>query len=107
MWEEIERYNNLLETAVSEMKTRSKKLAETEYYYRMALSKRLTELRADGQPVTHLADIVRGEPDIAKLRFDRDIAQGLYDSSQEAINMYKLRIKILENQYAREWGACK
>lgn len=107
MWQEIEKYINLLETAVAEMKKRSKDLAQKEYLYRMALSKRLTELRADGQPVTHLADIARGEPNIAKLRLDRDIAKGLYDSSQEAINVYKLKIKVLENQYAREWGQAK
>ena len=89
------------------MKKRSKDLAQKEYLYRMALSKRLTELRADGQPVTHLADIARGEPNIAKLRLDRDIEKGLYDSSQEAINVYKLKIRILENQYAREWGQVK
>lgn len=107
MWEEIEKYNNMLELAVTEMKSRSKKLAESEYYYRMALSKRLTELRAEGQAVTHLADIARGEPEIAKLRLNRDIAEGLYDSSQEAINVYKIKIRVLENQYAREWGQAK
>ncbi len=107
MWEEIEKYNNLLETAVTEMKKRSKDLAQKEYTYRMALSKRLTELRAEGQPVTHLADIARGEPNIAELRLNRDIAKGLYDSSQEAINVYKIRIRVLENQYAREWGQAK
>ena len=107
MWEQIEKYNNMLETAVSEMKSRSKKLAQAEYYYKTALSKRLVELRAEGQAVTHLADIARGEPNIAELRLKRDIAKGLYDSSQEAINMYKIRIRVLENQYAREWGACK
>lgn len=107
MWQEIEKYISLLETAVTEMKKRNKDLAQKEYLYRMALSKRLTELRADRQPVTHLADIARGEPNIAKLRLDRDIAKGLYDSSQEAINVYKLKIRILENQYAREWGQAK
>ena len=107
MWDEIQKYNDLLEKAVTEMKSRSKKLAEAEYHYRMALSKRLTELRAEGQAVTHLADIARGEPKIAKLRLDRDIAKGVYDSSQEAINMYKIRIRVLENQYAREWRCYK
>ena len=107
MWEEIEKYNNMLETAVTEMKLRSKKLAEAEYRYKTALSKRLVELRAEGQAVTHLADIARGEPNIAELRLKRDIAKGLYDSSQEAINMYKIRIRVLENQFAREWGATK
>ena len=107
MWEEIEKYSNLLEVAVAEMKKRNKDLAQKEYLYRMALSKRLTELRAEGQAVTHLADIARGEEKIAKLRFDRDIAKGLYDSSQEAINIYKIRLRVLENQYAREWGQAK
>lgn len=107
MWEEIEKYNNLLETAVAEMRKRSKDLAEKEYLYKTALSKRLVELRAEGQAVTHLADIARGEKEIAKLRLNRDISQGIYDSSKEAINMYKIRIRVLENQYAREWGQSK
>ena len=101
------KYNNLLELAVTEMTKRSKDRAEKEYRYKTALSKRLVELRAEGQAVTHLADIARGEPEIAKLRLDRDIAEGLYDSSKEAINMYKIRIRVLENQYAREWGMIK
>lgn len=107
MWDEIQKYNDLLEKAVTEMKSRSKKLAEAEYHYRMALSKRLTELRAEGQAVTHLADIARGERNIAKLRFNRDVAKGLCDSSQEAINAYKIKIRVLENQYSREWGQAK
>lgn len=107
MWEEIIKYNNLLVDAVTEMTQRSKDRAEKEYKYKTALSKRLVELRAEGQAVTHLADIARGEPEIAQLRLERDIAEGLYDSSKEAINMYKIRIRVLENQYAREWGMTK
>lgn len=107
MWEEITKYNNLLELAVTEMTKRSKDRAEKEYKYRTALSKRLVELRAEGQAVTHLSDIAKGEPEIAKLRLERDIAEGLYESSKEAINMYKIRIRVLENQYAREWGMTK
>jgi len=107
MWEEIEKYSDLLEKANTEMKKRSRDKAQKEYLYRIALSKRLVELRAEGQAVTHLADIARGEEKIARLRLDRDIAQGLYESSQEAINVYKIKLRILENQYAREWGQVK
>ena len=82
-------------------------LADKEFQYRTALSKRLTELRAEGQAVTHLADIARGEPQIAKLRYERDIAQGLYESCKEAINVYKLKLKIWEAQFSREWGQTK
>lgn len=107
MWQQIEENMQMLEKAVSEMKSRSRKLAEAEHNYRVALSERLTELRAEGQPVTHLSDIARGEKKIASLKMARDIAEGLYDSSKEAINMYKLKIKILEGQFEREWGAAK
>lgn len=71
----------------------------------MALSKRLTELRAEGAAVTHLADIAKGEEQIAKLRFERDIAESMYQSCLEAINVYKLKLRTLENQFAREWSA--
>lgn len=107
MWQQIEKNMMMLETAVTEMKERSKKLAEAEHRYRVALSQRLVELRAEGQPVTHLGDIARGEKKIADLKLARDIAEGLFDSSKEAINMYKLKIKVLENEFEREWGATK
>ena len=106
LWDEIMTEQALLDRAVQELKPRGRKKAETEREYRMALSKRLTVLRAEGQPVTHLLDIAKGE-DIAKLRMERDIAESLYDSAVEAINAQKLKIRILEGQLSREWGNTK
>lgn len=65
------------------------------------------ELRAEGMAVTHLLDIAKGESEIAKLRMERDIAESLYKSCQEAINGYKVQIRILEGQLQREWGDSK
>ena len=91
LWDEIMTEQALLDRAVQELKPRGRKKAETEREYRMALSKRLTVLRAEGQPVTHLLDI----------------AESLYDSAVEAINAQKLKIRILEGQLSREWGNTK
>ena len=107
LWDEIMTEQALLDRAVQELKPRGRKKAETAREYRMALSKRLTVLRAEGQPVTHLLDIAKGEEDIAKLRMERDIAESLYDSAVEAINAQKLKIRILEGQLSREWGNTK
>lgn len=107
LWDEIMTEQALLDRAVQELKPRGRKKAETEREYTMALSKRLTVLRAEGQPVTHLLDIAKGEEDIAKLRMERDIAESLYDSAVEAINAQKLKIRILEGQLSREWGNTK
>jgi hypothetical protein len=107
MWNEIEEAIEELNKTLSEYKNFQKDYALKEYRYRTALSKRLLQLRAEGQAVTHLADIARGMEDIAKLRFDRDIAEGLVKSAEEGINFYKLKIRELEAQHSREWGATK
>lgn len=107
MWNEIEELMTKLEKTLSEYKKYNKDYAEKEYYYRTALSKRLVELRAEGQAVTHLSDIARGEDKIAKLRYERDIAEGLKKSAEEGINFYKLYAKLKESQLNREWGNTK
>lgn len=107
LWEEIRAEQVMLDRAVRELRPRGQKKAQTEHDYRVALSKRLTILRAEGNPVTHLADIAKGEEEIARLRMERDIAESLYESAQEGINVYKLKIRILEGQLSREWGNTK
>ena len=107
MWNDIEEAIKELNKTLSEYKNIQKDYALKEYKYRTALSKKLVQLRAEGQAVTHLADIARGMEDIAKLRFDRDIAEGLVKSAEEGINFYKLKIRELEAQHSREWGATK
>lgn len=107
MWQAIEEELKLLDAAVKALKPRGQKKAQTEHDYRVALSKRLLELRAAGQPVTHLLEIAKGEPEIAGKRLERDIAESLYESAQEAINVQKLKIRVLENQLSREWGNTK
>ena len=107
MWNDIEEAINELNKTLSEYKNIQKDYALKEYKYRTELSKRLLQLRAEGQAVTHLADIARGMEDIAELRFNRDIAEGLVKSAEEGINFYKLKIRELEAQHSREWGATK
>lgn len=104
MWNEIEEAMADLQKALSGYKEYQKDYAVKEYRYRTALSKELVRLRAEGQAVTHLADIARGKEEIAKLRFDRDIAEGLVNSASEGINFYKLKIRELEAQYSREYS---
>ncbi len=104
MWNDIEDAMEDLQKTLSNYKDYQKDYAKKEYEYRVALSKELVRLRAEGQAVTHLADIARGEEHIAKLRFNRDIAEGLVKSAEEGINFYKLKIRELENQYSREYG---
>ena len=107
LWQEIMDEQRLLDRAVRELKPRGQARAQAEHDYRVALSKRLLILRAEGNAVTHLAEIAKGEPEIADLRLQMDIAERLYQAALESSNVEKRKIRILEGQLCREWGNTK
>lgn len=51
--------------------------ANSERLYRSALARKIVELRAQGDPVTLAADLARGDENVAALRYERDVADGL------------------------------
>lgn len=102
--QEMQSLRVMLDRAVLEAKERGKALAKNEHDYRVAKAKYILQQRTAGTPVTIISDLANGEPAIARLRMERDIAQALYDSSKEAINSYKLQIRIVQEQIQREWG---
>ena len=104
LYTEMQLNINMLDKAISESKARGSNSALCENRYRIALAKYMAERRAEGVPVTILSDISRGDPEIARLRMEKDIALSLYESSKEAINAYKLKIRVLNDQIAREWS---
>lgn len=101
---EIGQKSRLLDAAIRELGARGRAFAQAEHDYRVELSKKVLLERDKGTPVTIISDVCRGDPNIAKLRFERDVADVVYRSALEAINGYKLQIKILDAQVEREWG---
>ena len=104
---EIMDKSRMLDVAISELKRRGQKYAETERDYRVALAKQMLTERDNGMPVTIISDICKGKSEIAQLRFNRDCAEVLYKSAMEAINSMKLQIRLMDSQLDREWGAAK
>ena len=97
----------LLDVAISQLKTRGSSYAQAEHDYKVALSQQMLTERDGGLPATILSDVCRGKKHIAKLRFERDVAEVSYKAAQEAINSYKLQIRIMDSQISREYGAVK
>ena len=93
---------SLLRKANSEIPKRSKDFAQAYKQYRMILSKELILEREKGTPVTILPDIVRGKENVANAKEQEIITEGLYKSCLEAINSYKLQIKILQERINKE-----
>lgn len=61
----------------------SRELAEAERKYRRELSTRIVKLKAEGTAITAAADVARGEKKCADLRFDRDVAQGVFEAAKQ------------------------
>jgi len=102
---------NELQQKIKELNISIKKLretgttyAESEKEYKIAVNKKALELRENGVPVTLIQTVIYGYPEIAKLRFERDVAEVIYNANQEAIQSTKLQIRVLENQISREFG---
>lgn len=107
LMDELQQKTRLLDEAVRQYGKRGQAYAKAEHDYRVALAKRTLEKRNEGVPVTIISDICRGAPDIAQLRLEKDIAETVYESAKEAIQSYKLQIRILDAQIEREWGGAK
>jgi hypothetical protein len=61
----------------------SQRAAESERVYRIALSRKIVELHADGVAWTVAQDVARGDEKVAQLRYERDIARGVLDVSEQ------------------------
>jgi len=107
MYNEIMNEVSIMEEALKQLGKRGRVYAEAEMNYKIAMRTEILKLRDEGQKVTVIKDLCYGTPSIAKLRFDRDIGETMYKSALEAINVKKLKIRIMENQYDKEWNNTK
>lgn len=58
-------------------------LAEAERAYRKALAVAITDKHGAGVAWTVCADLARGEPNVADLRYARDVARGVLDAAEQ------------------------
>jgi hypothetical protein len=107
LYDDLRNNTTLLHTSLAEFGKRGKAYADAERIYREALAKQILIERDKGVPVTIISDICRGNPEIARLRFNKDVAETSYKAAMEAIQVYKLNIRVLESAIEREWGSAK
>lgn len=105
LYDDILALMNELTQSIKVLKQNGVKLAEAERDYKITLRTEALKLRADNTPVTLINQVIYGVPEVAEKRLTRDIADATYKANQEHINIVKLKLRVLENQLAREWGA--
>ena len=106
LYEEIQRLMLELTASIKKLRNNGAKLAEAERDYKVTLRQEALRLRAgDNMPVTLINNVIYGVPEVADKRLKRDIEQANYDANKEHINVTKLKLRLLEAQLSREWGA--
>lgn len=101
---ELKQKSDELTSSLRLLREHGQKFAQAEHDYKVALSSEALKLRDGGMAIGMIDKVIYGLPEIARLRLKRDIAEVMYQSNQEHINVTKLQLKLLDNQIAREWG---
>ena len=103
---DIQQLMNELSASIKVLRKNGNELAQAECDYKICLRQEALKLRAEeNMPVTLINQIIYGVPEVAEKRLKRDIAQTMYNTNQEHINVTKLKLRLLEAQLNREWGA--
>ena len=103
----IQQLNDLqleLNNTINLMGIQGKELSEKERDYKTALMQEALRLKDEGMAATLITLVVKGSPEVADCRYERDFAQSRYDVSKEKIMALKLNIRVLEQIIEREWG---
>ena len=73
------------ERAEEAMREAARRFAEAEEAYRLALAKKIVELHDSGVAWTVAPDLARGDAEVARLRRERDIAEGVREAMTHAL----------------------
>lgn len=103
LFEQLRERTEYLDRALKDMRQHGIRYGNAEHKYRQAMTVEMLRQRADGMPVTILRDVCLGLKEISDLRLERDIAEAEYKAAQEAINVYKLQIRLIGEQIDREY----
>lgn len=96
-----------LDADIKSMRSYGLKRAQSDRAYVVALAQEMLRLRAENLPATLIRDLARGNQEIAKLRFERDASDALYETARESVMNHKQRLKTINETMQREWGNVK
>ena len=80
------------------------KRADAEKEYQTVLAQEVLKERDKGTAIGIISLTCKGKKEVAEKRLERDIADVMYQVSQEKINVAKLEMRLLDSQAQREWS---
>lgn len=100
---ELDKQVELLQKSLEKLKKTGSDYAQAERDYKVLLRQEVLKMRDKGVAIGVITLTCYGIPSVAEARFKRDVAEAIYQANQEAINTYKLKIRLIESQIQREY----
>jgi len=108
LWNELDFKRKELSQAVKDLRDLGSKAAGFEREYKKAYRSEVFTLHeVDKIAWTACNAMAHGDTkrfDVAERRYNRDLAQTLYEAKKEEILAIKLEMRMLSNQIEREWS---
>ena len=77
--------------------------SEKNRIYRMMLSQKIMELKAEGMPISIIEKVARGDESVAEAEFEKNVAEVKYRASNENIMAQKKLFESIEADIKREY----
>ena len=107
MYHEIMAEQKKLDISVKALRKTGTDYAQAERDYKVALRQEALKLRDADMAIGMIDKTVYGIPAVADARFKRDVAEAVYKANLESINAIKLTIKVMMNQYDKEYSTAQ
>ncbi len=93
--------------AINKSAEAGKRRAKLQMDYRIELARKTAKLRDAGTAAALVTVMAKGDPDVAKLEYDMEVATVEEEQYSERINAYKADANLTEALIQREWGKSK
>ena len=103
LYQELRELERLLDLALKEAVARGRAMTAAEAKYYTVKDLRVRELMEENKAATVINMIIKGEPGVNDALHEYRNSEVEYKNACEAINAYKLRMRIIEAQIEREW----
>lgn len=103
LFAERERIKNSLERSLTRAYDNGIEAAEKTRNYRILLAKKILELKADGQAISIIDKIAKGDEAVAEAEFEMNVAEVKYKASNENIMAQKKLYDSIEADIKREY----
>lgn len=105
LWQEIRDKMAELDAATASARKSGVDAASAEATYQRNKNIRALQIRAEGVPWTGVQLLIKGDTAVNGYLLDRDTKVALHDADVDLVNTLKVQLRILMNEYQREYGS--